>query len=124
MTLRISLVAVCCSCASDWSFRASASCPSRSRTLALSSLGDLRATGGLASLDFVGFGPRRIGLPLPPYESAGARLGERGRVSKWRLLAHRTEMRLVPTVRGALDLAQLLPVWRTFQIPPRRVRST
>jgi hypothetical protein len=27
-------------------------------------------------LDFAGFGPRRIGLPLPPYESAGDTLGE------------------------------------------------
>src|SRR5215470_2435890 len=37
---------------------------SRSRTLAPSRLDDFRATGGSASLDFAGFGPQRIGLPL------------------------------------------------------------
>src|SRR5262249_6095165 len=74
MTRRISAVAFCCSCASALSLSASAKRFSRSGTLALSSLGDLRPTGGLASLDFVGFGPWRIGLSLPPYESAGDRL--------------------------------------------------
>src|SRR5215831_4709743 len=74
ITLRISAVAACCSCASALSLSASASCFSRSRTLAPSFGGDLRATGGLASLDLAGFGPRRIGLPLPPYEGAGDRL--------------------------------------------------
>src|SRR5262249_19931763 len=70
MTLRISAVAVCCS-------RASASRFLRSRTLASLLFGDLRAIGGLApTLGFAGFGPRPISLPLPPYESAGDRLGE------------------------------------------------
>jgi len=82
ITLSISLVAACWSCASTssrprvWSCScASARRFSRSRTLESSFLGDSRGTGGLASpLDFAGFGPRRIGLPLPPYESAGDRL--------------------------------------------------
>src|SRR4030095_12653563 len=79
MTWRISLVAACCSCASASRFSASASCFSRSRTLAF--LGDLRAAAGLV-LDFAGFGPRRISLPLATYESAGDRLGDRGRLGK------------------------------------------
>src|SRR5262245_11970718 len=81
MTRRISAVAACCSSASAscltasaFSLRASARRFSTSPTPDPSSLGDLRATGGLASLDFVGFDPRGIGLPLPPYESAGDRL--------------------------------------------------
>src|SRR5262245_59538938 len=83
MILRISAVALCCSSASAsrltasaLSLRASASRFSRSRTLAPSSLGDLRATGGLAPLDLAGFESRRISLPLTAYESAGDRLGE------------------------------------------------
>src|SRR5215470_7327822 len=79
------LVAVCCSSDSISSRSRAWSCScasprrfSRSRTLAPSSLGDLRATGGLASLDFLGFGPRRISLSWPPYESAGDRLRRRG----------------------------------------------
>src|SRR5262249_58086906 len=61
--LSTSLAAVCCSSASARRF-------SRSRTWAPSSLDDLRPIGGLASLDLAGFGPWRIGLPLPPYDSA------------------------------------------------------
>jgi hypothetical protein len=48
--------------------------------LAPSLLGDLRATGGLASLDFAGFGPRRIGLPLPLMNRPGTGYGERARL--------------------------------------------
>src|SRR5262245_13303937 len=43
--------------------RLSASCFSRSRPLAPSFFGDLRATGGLVSLDLAGFGPLDISLP-------------------------------------------------------------
>jgi hypothetical protein len=68
-------VAVCCSCAS-------ASCLSRSRIRASSSL-DLRVTESLDSaLDFAGFGPRRIGLPLQLMKWGVDRLGECTRVSK------------------------------------------
>src|SRR5262245_13110367 len=73
---RISAVAACCSCASALSRIASARRCSRSRTRESSFLGDLRATGGLASLDFAGFGPRRIGLPLPPMNRPGTGYGE------------------------------------------------
>jgi hypothetical protein len=72
MTLSTLDVAVSRSSASALSLRASAKRFSRSRTLAPSLLGDLRATGRLAStLDFAGFGPRRIGLPLPPMTRPG-----------------------------------------------------
>src|SRR5215831_3236956 len=71
ITRRISLVAACWSSASArsrllvWSCSsASARRFSRSRALASLFLGDLRATGGLPSLDFAGFGPRRISLSL------------------------------------------------------------
>src|SRR5262245_8673207 len=76
MTRRISLVAICCSRPSASRFSASAKRFSRSWTLAPSFLGDLRATGGFASLDFAGFGPRRIGLPLPPMNRPGTGYGE------------------------------------------------
>src|SRR5262249_5654563 len=89
MILRISVVAFCCSSASASRFDASASRwsasarrASRSRPVASSSLGDLRATGGLASLDLAGFGPRRVGLPLPPINRPGTGYGERGRLGK------------------------------------------
>src|SRR5262249_35962825 len=89
MILRISVVAFCFSSASASRFDASASRwsasarrASRSRPVASSSLGDLRATGGLASLDLAGFGPRRIGLPLPPMNRPGTGYGERGRLGK------------------------------------------
>src|SRR5262245_51369555 len=65
ITRRISAVAACCSWACALSLRAPARRFSRSRTLAPSSLGDLRAPGGWASLDFAGFGPRLISLSLP-----------------------------------------------------------
>src|SRR5262245_14246850 len=83
MTRRISTVAASRSCASASRFTASASRLSasarrfsRSRTRAPSSLDDLRATEGLASLDLAGFGPRRMGLPFATYEWAGDTLGE------------------------------------------------
>src|SRR5215470_3053210 len=75
MTRRISAVAS--SRASDSARRFS-----RSRTLAASSLGDLRATGGLAFLDFAGFGPRRMGLPVPLMKRPGTGYGERGLLGK------------------------------------------
>src|SRR6516162_2672722 len=78
MTRKISLVAACWSCASALSLSASAF-PLRASVKRFSR----SRSGGLASLDFAGFGPRRIGLPLPPYESAGDRLGEWAHVSKW-----------------------------------------
>jgi hypothetical protein len=73
ITPRISLVAVCCSwatasrcSASVLSFNASARRFSRSRSLELSFLCDLGATGSLASmLGFAGFARRRIGLSSP-----------------------------------------------------------
>jgi hypothetical protein len=74
ITLKISAVAAC------WA-RASASCCSTSRTLAPSFLGDLRVTGGLASLDFAGFGPDPS-VSLAFAKSAGDRLGEGVRVGK------------------------------------------
>src|SRR5215510_5734459 len=100
MILRTSAVAVCCSSASTssrsrvWSFpSASASrCRlyarrvSRSRTLVPSSLGDLRATEDLASLDFAGFGPRPISLPLPPMNRPGTGYGERARLGNYEQL--------------------------------------
>src|SRR4029450_11272949 len=73
ITRRISLVAVSRASASARRF-------SRSRTLASSFLGDLRPTGGLASLDFAGFGPLRIGLPLPLMNRPGTGYGERARL--------------------------------------------
>src|SRR5215471_13599344 len=80
---RISLIAIRCSCASALSLRSSASCFSRSRTLASSALGDLRIAGDLASVAFAGFGPRPIGLPLPLIvERLRDRLGERAHLGK------------------------------------------
>src|SRR5262245_18963593 len=76
---RISAVAVSRACASASCSSAAGRRFSRSTTLAPAPLGDWLATGGLASLDFAGFGSRRISLPLP-YESAGDRLGERVRL--------------------------------------------
>src|SRR5262245_47096329 len=83
MTRRISLVAVCCSCDSTSSRSRVWSCPSAfakrcssSRISAPASLDDLRAAGGLASLDFAGFGPRPIRLPLPPMNRPGTGYGE------------------------------------------------
>src|SRR5215831_13872895 len=101
ITRRISAVAACCSCASALSRIASARRFSKSRTLAPLFLGDLGATAGLASLDFAGFGPRRIGLPLLLMNRPGTGYGEHAGLSKWvgRLWAGRlfgsTEMRLV-----------------------------
>src|SRR5262245_10068173 len=83
MTRKISEVAVCCSCASVWSFRASARRFSRSRTLESSFFRDLRGTAGLA-WPFVGFGPRPISLSLASEpESAGDRLGDRARLGNY-----------------------------------------
>src|SRR5215813_15129297 len=83
ITRRISLVAVCCSRASASrlsacavSLRASARRFSTSPSPEPSSLGDLRPTRGLASLDLVGFRPRRIGLPLPPINGPGTGYGQ------------------------------------------------
>src|SRR5262245_28478630 len=84
MTRRISLVAICCSRPSASRFSASAKRFSRSRTRVPSAFADLRAAGGLASFDLAGFGPLAMSLPLSPNDSAGDRLGERGRVGKWR----------------------------------------
>src|SRR5260370_7374347 len=96
MTLRISLVAVCWSSASDSRFRASGSrfsasarCFSRSRTLESALFSDLRATGGLPSaFAFAGFAPRRIDPSLlltAPYDRTAIddRLGEDAPVGKW-----------------------------------------
>src|SRR5215470_400125 len=80
MTRRISAVAACCSWASALSLRASARRVSRTRP---SSLGDLWTTGGLASLDFAGFGPRLISLSLPLMKWPGTGYGERDRRGKW-----------------------------------------
>src|SRR5262249_55441701 len=123
ITRRISLVAVCCSrpsasrlsvCAV--SLRAAARRFSTSPSPEPSSLGDLRPTRGLASLDLVGFRPRRIGLPLPPINGPGTGYGQPVCRGKGPANLCWVSPRLTP------DLSSVAVTWDTGVTPeaPRR----